>query len=294
MIKVACLATKRPSGAQNMFATLKKLHWAFDVIGLSMKWTGFRTKTEAYLQYAQKQHPETLIVFVDCFDALAVRDPKDFEDAFRSFHAAIVVGSCSVCSIFNCEKVDKYWKKWHDDTNAHDHGNLYVNTGFVAGKARSLVKMYQWCVDRKIADDQIAVCRYMNERPEEDVALDPTGKLIYNDDTDWNPKGTHYDVTTTKNVVVAVHKELRAEPFFIHFPGFLIKRTAFGFLRPKELLPLSNYDLVGKHILGDDFVEVGQLDMRAYRSRNIISWGMFTLILLLILLLALSPFFYRR
>lgn len=289
LLKVVCFATKRPSGAHNMFQSLKKLHWAFDIIGRSLTWKGWLARMDAYLQYAKKQNPETIIVFVDCFDALAVREPTDFLKTFQSFDADIVVGAGSVCG-GNCEPLKEYW---NETKTPHHHNNKYVNAGFVTGYAGALVRMYQWCLDQKIADDQIAICRYINARPDDNVIkLDSSAQLVFNDEADCLPVAPRYELEET--IITAVQGDLRATPFFIHFPGFLTKRTVFGFLRPREPLPLGNYDQVGKHVLGDEFVEIGQVDIRAYFWRNVFFWGMFSLILLLILLLALSPLYYRK
>src|SRR3990172_2863347 len=90
---VACFATKRTSGAQNMINSLRKWGWIFEILGLGAEWTGWNGRMRAYLDFAKKKHPDVIIVFVDCYDALAVRDPTGFLDLFRDFGADIVVGT---------------------------------------------------------------------------------------------------------------------------------------------------------------------------------------------------------
>ena len=76
----------------------------------------------------------------------------------------------------NCPNLSEYWG------NVKRPKRQFVNTGLIAGKAKDLLEMYNWCinwvVENNVNDDQIAMGNYMNSFPEK-VASDHDIKLLH-------------------------------------------------------------------------------------------------------------------
>jgi hypothetical protein len=281
---VACLATKRNSGAQNMINSLTMNKWRFEIFGLGQEWHGFTTKIKAYLKFIQSQPSKTILVLVDCFDALCVRKPDGFVNLFKSFNADIVVGAEGRWGLHSEKLVNQWVNKAH-------HGYPYVNSGFVVGRVDALQEMYQWAAKENIKDDQVAVSKYINSHPEVNVELDGKHLFVFNDN---NLDIRHTSFDSKDGLIHVTRFGSQANPYFVHFPAFLIPRSLFGFSQPRGQIPLKHYDFVGKYVLGNDFIEVGQVDQRAHFGFNVFVWILFVLVVFLIVLLALTPLYVNK
>jgi hypothetical protein len=279
-VKVGIVMTSLNAGSKNMLTALEILGWDYQQLGRGKKWEGFTTKMEEYALFAETELPETILVLIDSYDALPVRKSTGFKEAFELFGVDIVVGAENYCAPsalgMNCLPLENPTK-----INA-----MYPNvqSGCVIGRADSIAKMYRWIVQKGIQDDQVGVASYMNHYPDhKSIDLDYDCKLSFHDN--W---GSSAKITCETDKIIVSHNNLEHEPWFIHFPGFLYKRSFAQHLYPNGPISLPNYDQVGKHILKDDFITIGQVDRTAYYWENvgvliILSILVFVLIVLVIL-----------
>ena len=260
-IKVGVMMTSINAGGSNMLSALKKLEWDFEVLGKNYKWNGWPTRMLAYADFCDKQDPKCIIIFVDAYDALPVRSPLKFEELFTSFNVDILVGAEHFCW-FNCRPLEKYWLE-HSKINTHN--NNYVQGGCVVGRAHALSKMYRWCLDNNYTDDQIGISNFIDNFPN-NVALDHQNVISFHDN--WGSTGI-LSINEETNQLHVNRNELNTNPYFIHFPGFLAW-SSLPLLNVSKPTETKNYNFVGKHVLQDNFVLVGQVDSTAYSIGNIV------------------------
>ena len=284
---VCCFATNITSGAQNMIRTLKMLGWNFEIIGLGLAWTGWQIRMRTYTEFARSQtDPNTVIVFIDCYDALAVRTPDGFLEKFIKFNADVVIGADMHYNLQNGQAVEKYWQSLKQ--KPQDETYRYVNAGFLVGKAFALAAIYDWALANGETDDQKAVCHYMNQVTSQNIKLDSDKILGFNDSTDSMRQKPKYTFRENAQIDIVAANGSNIAPYFIHFPGFLIYPTLLFFVKVPPKSAINNYTAVAKHILKNKFVEIGQIDSRAQKIRVMLFWVFVTSIVLLFLLLVLT------
>ncbi len=257
-LHVGIMMTSLNAGGQNMINTLQKFGWNYTQLAKGLKWTGWQMRMKAYIDFANSISPDDLIVLIDGYDALCVRRPEGLVELFQSFNCDVLVGAENYCFV-NCVNVDSYWER-----NEDVYGNRNVQGGFVMGKPMEIANMYQWCLDQNIKDDQMGIAMYMNAHPDDRIKLDAAQQIVYNDNF-----GDSGEIEILPSGHIQIKKDkITTEPFFIHFPGFLFKNDMLEFLSPLEKKKLPHYDKVGQHILGDDFIVIGQADKVAYIVHN--------------------------
>lgn len=241
--------------------------WGLCVLSEGKEWKSFRTKMEAYRDALQVTKKDQIVVCLDAYDVICVRDSDDFKKEFRSFHTPIVVSNENLCvfTIYNqhvkvgaCAPISK-WKKYHHvDTTK----SIHVNSGCIVGYAGDVYNMFDWILNYdqlEIDDDQIGVGYYMNEFPQK-VKLDLENKLFLNDNF-------------AKFYKIQVHGDqllvnVPNKPYFIHFPGV---KLVDPFLQ-------TNYDVVSNFV-------VGKHQQNRNRGRNRILLLLFVCVLLIVLTL---------
>lgn len=273
---VGVLMTSINAGGQNMINVLTKLNWKFKLLGNGEKFTGWSFRMQQYVNFLKTLHPERVAILVDAYDALAVRSPDGFLELFESFNNDIVVGAESYCFV-NCRPL----------TNRTQNTSFQsVQGGCIIGKAQHLILMYEWILNENIQDDQMGIASYMNNHQDLKIDLDQYCKLSFHDN--WG-KSSEFDFS---NGVQVTRNEITTNPFFIHFPGFLMPQTVFQIFSPKSPIPLKSYSDVGKFLLSDQFIDIVQYDRLAYEGFNT------TLIILLTLfvvtIIILSVFVHKK
>jgi hypothetical protein len=262
MIVVGIMMTSLNAGGINMKNSLEKFGWNCTILGLGQKWQGWITRMKLYSEFAKSQSSDTIVVFVDAYDALTVRNSEGFQALFESFNSDIVVGAEFDCG-GNCVPVTNWWSV-HKDIN-NTNGNLYVQGGCIVGRAHALAKMYDWCIDMKFCDDQIGIAHFINNHSQSNIFLDYNNKFAFHD----NFGSTGKFSINESNIIVAERGSLLTEPYFIHFPSFLIWRS-YPLVHISKIPELKNYDFVGKHVLQNDFVSIGQVESNTVTTGNIV------------------------
>jgi hypothetical protein len=211
-----------------------------------MIWKGWITRMKAYLEYCSQQDPEKLIVLSDAFDVLCIRDGTGFETAFNELaklqQCDIIIGAETGCDL-NCFPPTTYWTL--KDITAQCK-RKYVNGGLMAGRAKHLAKLWDWCCASTFTeDDQVALGHYVNCFPEK-VYLDIDSVLFFND----HLAQTKYVFDSKTHDIIYENKCLK--PFFVHFHGLNINASVpFFNLSNGQLFDVGkNYKLIGEHING--------------------------------------------
>jgi hypothetical protein len=71
--------------------TLKNTNWKYKMIGEGEEWKGFINRMMRYLEELYLLEDDTIVVLSDARDVIALRDPKFFIEAFKSFQKPILV-----------------------------------------------------------------------------------------------------------------------------------------------------------------------------------------------------------
>ena len=50
------------------------------------KWTGYKMKSELLIKYLENLDDDEIVVFIDGFDSLINRDPRDVEEIFKNMN----------------------------------------------------------------------------------------------------------------------------------------------------------------------------------------------------------------
>lgn len=213
---VVTIATKRNSFLSEWEYTLKKLGYRYAIIGLGEKWEGFQTKNKIMNRFLKQLNPEELIVFTDSFDLLFLQPPQVLLEKYNKIcpNGELLIGHDPSCVKESCD--ERYIKK----CGFKDH--TYLNTGFIMGKNKDVVKGYKHSVENNITDDQRGWGNYLYTHCPK-VYIDINSEIVLN----LFPKGSVSNKTykvirkdfeikdnilynkTNKNFPVAVHMPIQ-------------------------------------------------------------------------------------
>jgi len=224
-----CNASDPPHpNTENYKKTLETNGWNYVILGRGTEWTGFAGRLRLYHSEISKMDPEQLIVVTDARDVLCIAPPKNFRQAFNRFGKDLLVSMELFAEGFMTYYPDKEYGQvtYLDKYFAHykiDITNIvrkYVNAGLIAGKAKDVLKLYEWSTENHFTDDQKALGAYMNAFPERvaadfDAAVLHTSVAFLNGSV--NNKYQKLDSPTFRQL-------LGLESFFLHIPGLAISK----------------------------------------------------------------------
>lgn len=245
--------------------------WGLCVLGEGKEWKSFRTKMECYRDALRITKKDQVVVCLDAYDAICVRDSHQLKEDFLSFDTPILIGYENVSSFTIYNKYVKIgvspsiskWKKYH---NIDLSEKIFVNSGCIVGYAGEICKMFDWILNYRhfeIDDDQIGVGYYMNKFPHK-VKLDVESKICLNDNY-----GNNYKVRVHDH---RLHVMSRHVPYFIHFPG----------IRYVDPFKQTNYDLVAPFIVGKYEQSMNHDDRNRDRRRNRFLLLLFVMLVVLV------------
>ena len=277
MIIVGIMVTSQNAGSVNMINSLKKFGWIYEIIGKNVKWEGWETRMKVYDDFCTSKEINDVIVLIDSYDALSVKSSNGFEDLFNSFQLDIIAGAENYCGT-NCLPIHKFWSR----NTLSQNGNQYVQGGCIVGKAGSLAQMYEWCLSKKISDDQMAIAQYIEENTHIKIGLDIDNKISFHDN--W---GSTAKISISSTGLSIQRDQFFPTPYFVHFPGFLAWKS-IPLIHGTKNIELKNYNTIAKHILGDDFVVIGQVHSESVQNGTIVTLfivaSLFCLLFLFIIL----------
>ena len=238
-IHVFACATNRSVQVQNFFKSFEQHSgWDVHIVGIGLKWESYRTKMKSYRDALRQVHKKQVVVCLDAYDAICIRDSAGFLDTFYKYNTPILVSYEPLCAftIYNrffqfgcCPNIDK-WKMFHHISLSEP---IYVNSGCIVGYAGEIYKMFDWILQYKsfsIRDDQVGVGLYMNEFPQ-NVKLDLEDRFVFNDNF-----GERLQLTVLENNQVEIN--IPNKPYFLHFPGIKYRSHT------------TNYETVCSALLG--------------------------------------------
>jgi len=237
MVRIVSFANKNSAGLINFVDSVSVFRgWELDVIGRGAEWQGWHTRMKSYKDYAATSDPDTILVFLDAFDVLCLRDSDGFVDLFLQKDKKYIIGYEKVCAPTTCKR-PSLWQEAH---GIHDRS---PNGGCVIGRARDIFYLWEWCFDRGLTkDDQVALSHFMNHHIQ-DVGLDTGNEFVYND---FGAITARIDVSS--DGVISID-DLEQIPFFIHFPALMLTRSIPLF--SNHALPPRNYRVIADAVLTD-------------------------------------------
>jgi len=260
-MKIVSFATENHVGLENLKLSLSKVNgWEHTIIGLNTKWKGWITRMQAYRDFCKNlENQNEIIVFSDAYDVLCLQSSETFLELYQEFaNDKIIIGAEIGCAA-NCFPPTQWWS---ENDIQKDAKRKFVNGGLIAGSAKMIGTMWEWAIEQKFDDDQIALGHYTNTYPDL-IFLDVNSLFFFND----HDAVSSYDIKED-NSLIENGKALK--PFFIHFHGLNI-HTSVPFTNSKKTLfeVGKNYKKVGAQINGDDHITSFPPD---YRSSNLGIW----------------------
>jgi len=143
----------------------KNLKWlcpyfGYELLGnTNLKWEGFQTKMKLFSSELVKLCPNELVMCVDAYDTLPIKHSSDFEKQFLKYFSKyeIVSSGETTCLFGICKPLQNRQEL---------STRKYVNSGLMCGKAKNLLKFWDWALQNEYKDDQIALCDYFNAFPQ--------------------------------------------------------------------------------------------------------------------------------
>lgn len=177
-IVVYTLGTNMNVYLHNMVSSLRNHDYKYKVLGLGKKWGGWVWRMKQYMEAADAHYDEnTPIIFVDGYDAFAIKDSKGLLDKFKSVNRRIVTGAeLGNPFVSNYGRVHKWW--FANQLKEEDYSHIACNAGFVMGYPKDLYNMYKWIIDNGYADDQVGLRNFINTYPEK-VYLDYKSEFVF-------------------------------------------------------------------------------------------------------------------
>ena len=256
---VVSFANNKNILSSNLEISLKKYNYNHIIIGEGLKWVNFMTKIQGCYEYIKNNVPDNYIVIIcDAYDVYACDDAEVLLNKFLKFDKKIVFGCENKCGT-NCIPLDFYYRYNQIKRKRYQ----YVNGGFYMGYKAYILKMLGYILSLDIDDDQIAICRFINEYPEI-VGLDDMGTLVSNIQL-----YSYFDTIWENNRVY--NKETNEYPCFIHMP-------AISFDVGRRL------DYFGPKVVGEEYksLSIGEKCTIVYKKLKSRPW-IFFLIFLIIL-----------
>lgn len=120
------------------------------VLGMGTVWNGYQDKTRGMVEYLKTKRDDDIVVFLDGFDSLIVRDPVDVAKIFKSMNCKVLVskdpGGWIGRTIFGTCGDSEYT----------------ANAGMYIGYAKQLLEVLSESERMQCTDDQInlnVICR---------------------------------------------------------------------------------------------------------------------------------------
>jgi hypothetical protein len=181
-IKVFMYASEMKPELEALLKSLIKHKYSYEVIGFGKPWTTFRARLEAYLDAANKHKNEVddlkaVIVFIDAYDALCIKDCDKVYDSFinRPRKMKAVYGGETHC-YENCHIDILNWYDKHnllggrkvlesslkniDKYKQVSDKPIFLNAGFVIGEVGNLSEVFSGILNNNYNIDENAINRY--------------------------------------------------------------------------------------------------------------------------------------
>lgn len=170
MVLLLSVSTSNQPNVFNFEQTLRKHGWEYRILGMGDKWGGWRYRMQKYRDACRDLPAEKLVVLSDASDVLAARGPEAFEERWAQHFAEcrVVVSATNACTHVslpggNCLPTPELWEE-HLPADKRGKAIRFPNAGLIAGRAAAIAEMWDWCLSTGESDDQVAVCKFLQER----------------------------------------------------------------------------------------------------------------------------------
>lgn len=298
-MKIINFATENHVGLENLKLSIEKAGgWEQIRIGTDIKWQGWITRMKEYKKYCQElKNQDEIIVLSDAYDVLCLRSSIDFLSLYNQYaQNKIIIGAEIGCHPGNCVAPNEWWNENNLNVDfkhikkgggiISEEGPRFVNGGLIAGPAKKLSIMWEWALNEKFSDDQIALGNYTNQFPQE-IFLDVDSNFFFND---YNATAKY--ILNEDNSISDDDGKMKT-PFFIHFHGLTIGNF-IPFNNQKTLFDVGkNYKTVGKKLNGNDHINSFPTDSKT----NMAVWierSVFYLLIFIFLTFLAILFFHKQ
>lgn len=201
-ITVYTLGTHMKRSLYNNLSSLKQNNYNYKLLALGEKWGGWRWRIEQYIKCLEDHilniGQDNVVVFIDGYDAFSCKDEKGLYEDFLKFNSNIVVGMEKGVKFTNIYgDITNWWK--YKNIKQHKYKHATCNAGFIIGRPKQLLELYNWIYENKYDDDQIGLRNYINKFPHK-IEADFESKIIF-------------------NKIPVDNKIVTKTPYFMHFPG---------------------------------------------------------------------------
>ncbi len=210
-LHIVTVATEPKYYFKYLQETCKNNGKELEVLGYGEKWQGFNWRLYLMIEYLKELNPTDIVVFIDGYDVLCIKNLLDFKDKFFE------IKNKENCKIIVAEDKGEFFII-STLTNLY-FGNCKdkrINAGTYAGLASDLLEILSFIrtnnSDNK-ADDQVLLTSYCNLN-QKDFYIDINNELFMVAGEFLNDIG--YRANIINNEVIIDNKY---KPFFIHAPG---------------------------------------------------------------------------
>jgi hypothetical protein len=204
------------------FETCTRNGWVVKHLGLGEKWEGFTNKIKAYAKLCRELPSDQIVVISDARDVFCVRPPKAFIEGFLEFKGDIVVSTELLCEgNFEASETDMHTQcyplnKYYEVRGIKPGIRKYINSGLIAGRAKSIADMWTWILENKFTDDQLGVCKYAVTFPER-IELDLHAQLLHS--STFGVNAGIQSIHIQKHDSPTFAELMGCGAFFLHIPG---------------------------------------------------------------------------
>lgn len=211
---------------ENCVSSLRFHGYTYKVLGWGETWKGWKWRTKIQLDFLQSLKSNSVVVMMDAYDTLAVKNESELYQSFHAFNVPVLVSSEWWPFGGNVGFLGTWWKNQLLKQSSYK----YCNAGCIMGYSQSLVPLYTH--SNKYADDQVGLADYMNSTYNL-IHLDSSSQIFQT--VNW------FDVNTPS-----------PSAFFHHYPGPMLKlglfpqysREARKQLKFKARIPSCNHTFI--------------------------------------------------
>jgi hypothetical protein len=244
-MKIILLATHTNPYFDNTFLSLTTSKIFPIILGQGEQWKGWKWRLEKYLDFcneliSQNVSKNELCIFLDAFDILCLRNDtvESFEKMFNNFNSDIVFSSewwcmnknnCGTTKRFKLKDEEMCFLK-NKSIERKNYGdsiwtsttitNFNVNAGFVCGKLYALQKMYSDILQ----EQEMSILAFNTFDDQKEISLWIDSEKSKTLKLNLDIEGI---LCKTVNVFDVSINETGKVPFFLHFPGPMLKIGLF-------------------------------------------------------------------
>lgn len=146
MLNVLGLATDNQWQVSNWVNSCKSNNCIPNIVGMGEQFKGWKWRTEKYLEFLDSRKNDEIILIMDVYDTLVVKDAKIILKKFKMMNSNVVI-SVEECFVFTAEHLKNIgrpityeeYKSMNKTFSKYNH--ISINAGLMMGYCKSLKKL---------------------------------------------------------------------------------------------------------------------------------------------------------